>query len=148
MKKNNVTQKEYRNIIEETAVHPEGTAVFIQKGATKKQIEQIDGEDLKQILLGNKETDCLPVRTADIGRIYGILGLLGEAGEVAEKQKKVLRGDSNPASPYSELNDVRWYVENLARLAKKAPGQLEAENAQKILDRKERDVVKGSGDKR
>jgi len=143
-----ITQKQYRTVINKTAVHPEGKAIFLSQDATNKDIEKLDGEDLKKVLQGKKSTEGLPLETLDVGKVYALLGLLGEAGEMANKQKKVIRGDQNPPQPDDELNDVRWYVENLARLYNRLPGQLEAENADKLLDRKERGVLKGSGDKR
>ena len=140
--------KKYRDVIQKTAVHPEGNALFIPPNTTKEEIENIDGEDLKKLLLGEKPSGTVPIQTVDIGTIYALMGLVGEAGEMANKQKKRIRGDKNPPNPYDELNDVRWYVENLARLSGRKPGELETENTEKLLDRKERGVLKGTGDKR
>jgi NTP pyrophosphatase (non-canonical NTP hydrolase) len=80
---------------------------------------------------------------------YLALGLNGEAGEVAEKIKKSIRDDKELGQELEdELGDVLWY---LARLADELGADLSniAEgNLDKLLDRKERDRISGSGDNR
>ena len=86
--------------------------------------------------------------------LYPTLGLCGEAGEVAEKIKKMLRDDGGVLSGErraalgQELGDVLWY---LAQLATEADLDLDAiaeANLEKLLSRRERDVLQGSGDDR
>ena len=91
------------------------------------------------------------------GLLYVALGL-AEAGEVQEKVKKAIREDdpSYLNDIPAEAGDVLWY---LARL----PGELSAidevdfdgtlgdiadDNLDKLLDRKDRDVLEGEGDNR
>lgn len=84
---------------------------------------------------------------------YAGLGL-GEAGEIQNLIKKILRDDNSELSEekrqaiIAELGDLLWYVARIAtelnvELSKVAKG-----NMDKLNDRKKRDVIKGSGDKR
>lgn len=80
--------------------------------------------------------------------------LNGEAGEVAEHIFKAFRDDSGILTAErqdalkKELGDVAWY---LARLADELGFDLEdifQDNINKLMDRKERGVISGSGDSR
>jgi NTP pyrophosphatase (non-canonical NTP hydrolase) len=90
-----------------------------------------------------------------LGTLYAVtycaLGL-GEAGEVQGKVKKVWRGDKPLEEAkeeiLDELGDVLWYV---TRMAIECDSTLEAlmmRNARKLLDRKNRGTLQGSGDHR
>lgn len=86
--------------------------------------------------------------------VYPALKLNGEAGEVAEKIGKILRDKDGKYSHEAkleiikELGDVLWYITatatdlgfNLSDVAKM--------NMEKILSRKERNKISGSGDNR
>lgn len=82
---------------------------------------------------------------------YCVLALTGETGEIAEKRKKQLRGDANAVTNEElakELGDVLWY---LTMLAQELGTDIEAVakmNIEKLHSRKERGVIKGSGDNR
>lgn len=85
---------------------------------------------------------------------YLALGLSGEAGEVAGKVKKVIRDnggkltDEAKAKIKDEVSDVCWYV---ARLLSELDCTFEdalQHNADKLLDRLNRGVIKGDGDNR
>lgn len=86
--------------------------------------------------------------------IYPVLGLCGEAGEVAEKIKKIARdtdgqsSDDQRAAIAKELGDVLWYVANLAFDLGFTLDQIANENIRKLSDRRDRNVLKGSGDNR
>ncbi len=86
--------------------------------------------------------------------LYPTLGLCGEAGEVAEKVKKMLRDDGGVLSPErraalaKELGDVLWYVAQLATEAGLDLDAVAAGNLDKLMSRRERDVLRGSGDDR
>ena len=86
--------------------------------------------------------------------LYPTLGLCGEAGEVAEKIKKMVRDDAGGLSPErrdalaKELGDVLWYVAQLATEAGLDLDAIAAGNLDKLLSRRERDVLQGSGDDR
>lgn len=86
--------------------------------------------------------------------VYPALGLAGEAGEVADKLKKVIRDndgvltDSVRESVGKELGDVLWYVAVLASEINYDLETLMRLNIDKLLSRKERGVLSGSGDNR
>jgi NTP pyrophosphatase (non-canonical NTP hydrolase) len=87
--------------------------------------------------------------------LYPALGLVGEAGEVAEKIKKLMRDgdakfltDEQRAEIAKELGDVLWYVANLAEDIDYDLRQIAAINLNKLRSRRDRDVLKGSGDNR
>ena len=86
--------------------------------------------------------------------LYPTLGLCGEAGAVAEKIKKMVRDDAGVLSPErrealaKELGDVLWYVAQLATEAGLDLDAVAAGNLDKLLSRRERDVLRGSGDDR
>lgn len=87
--------------------------------------------------------------------VYLSLGIASEAGEVAGKMKKWIRdGDSKMTheewvqAMSSEIGDVLWYAARLADELDLDLGQIAQENMDKLLDRKARDVIGGSGDQR
>ena len=83
---------------------------------------------------------------------YPALGLCGEAGEAAEKVKKAIRDDAGELTPErrealaAELGDVLWYVAQLATEAGLDLDQLARSNLDKLLSRRDRAVLQGSGD--
>ena len=89
--------------------------------------------------------------------IYPALGLAGEAGEVANKIKKLLRDYDHDLNMVPEemieeicfeLGDVLWYIAALVRDLDSFDLQTIAEhNMIKLLNRKQRGVLGGSGDK-
>lgn len=93
--------------------------------------------------------------TGDISAVnYLTLGLTGEAGEIANKVKKISRDnngvitDDHRSAILAETGDVLWY---LARLIDELGGDFASVaqgNIDKLLDRKERGVIAGSGDQR
>ena len=86
--------------------------------------------------------------------LYPTLGLCGEAGEVAEKIKKMVRddggvlGDERRDALAKELGDVLWYVAQLASEAGLDLDAIAEANLEKLLSRRERGVLQGSGDDR
>jgi NTP pyrophosphatase (non-canonical NTP hydrolase) len=86
--------------------------------------------------------------------VYPTLGLAGEAGEVAEKVKKLLRDDAGVLSDErrsalaGELGDVLWYVAQVATEADLDLEQIAQGNLDKLLSRRRRGVLSGSGDQR
>lgn len=84
---------------------------------------------------------------------YCALKLAGEAGEVAEKVGKILyRGDVTSAPLQEilakELGDVLWYVARLCTELNISLTDVASQNLEKLADRAERGVIKGSGDNR
>ena len=82
------------------------------------------------------------------------LGLCGEAGEVAEKIKKMVRDDGGVLSDErrdalaKELGDVLWYLAQIATEAELDLDEIAEENITKLLSRRDRNVLSGSGDER
>lgn len=82
--------------------------------------------------------------------IYPTLGMMGEAGEVSEKVKKWMRGDRelDKAELVKEVGDVLWYITALADDLGYTLEDVAVMNVAKLSDRRDRNVVKGSGDNR
>ena len=80
---------------------------------------------------------------------YLMLGLASEVGELLGKFKKEIRGDAEKlADKLDELGDVCWYLARLMDHYDLTHQEVLHRNFQKLADRKARDVLKGSGDKR
>ncbi len=80
---------------------------------------------------------------------YLALGLNGEAGEVAEKVKKSIRDDKELGGDLQdEIGDVLWYMARLLDELDYSFDDTADKNLDKLLDRKERDKIHGSGDDR
>ena len=83
-----------------------------------------------------------------------ILGLVGESAEVAEKVKKIIRdkngelSDETKAELVKELGDILWYVNAVAVMLGSDLSKVADSNLQKVLSRKERGMIHGSGDNR
>lgn len=85
--------------------------------------------------------------------VYPALGLAGEAGEVANKAKKILRGDYElteevRAAIADELGDAQWYLAAVAGDIGYSLGDIARMNLDKLADRRDRGVIRGSGDNR
>lgn len=85
--------------------------------------------------------------------LYPALGLCGEAGEVAEKVKKQIRDNKHEGifdrhGIAKELGDVLWYLSNTANDIGFSLQDIANMNVDKLADRKDRGVIKGSGDNR
>lgn len=83
--------------------------------------------------------------------VYPTLGLASESGEVAGKIKKYLRKDTSALDHdeiAKELGDVLWYVAALASDLAIPLSKIAEMNIQKLKDRQQRGVIKGSGDNR
>ncbi len=91
-----------------------------------------------------------------IGTHFGYLtmGLIGEAGELANKIKKVFRDDdgkvtdSRKEEVEQELGDVLWYMSQLATDFELSLDDVAQANLDKLLSRKDRGTISGSGDVR
>lgn len=80
---------------------------------------------------------------------YTALGLTGEAGEYSEKIKKFLRdGVLDKELAAKELGDVLWYLTRAANELGFSLEQIASMNYKKLEDRKNRNVLSGSGDTR
>lgn len=83
-----------------------------------------------------------------------VLGLSDESGEVLGKFKKLLRDkqglmtDEDKAEIVKELGDILWYIATVSHLLGSSLEDVARKNNEKLLSRKQRDVLGGSGDNR
>lgn len=126
---------EYQKQAATTAIYPKFDATEISKFNTELTDEELNFLNMS-------------------GLIYTSLGLSNESGEVLGKIKKIIR-DNNCAMNVEkrdeiakELGDVLWYVTNIATELNISLNDIAEKNLEKLFSRKERDVLKGSGDKR
>lgn len=86
--------------------------------------------------------------------VYPVLGLTGEAGEVAEKVKKIERDkdgnwtEEDRSAICKELGDVLWYITATGLEFGLSLQEIVDANAEKLLGRRERGTLHGSGDDR
>ena len=84
---------------------------------------------------------------------YPFLGLAEEAGEVCGKVAKHIR-DTDPGELIDrdmmakELGDVLWMVAQCAKVLDLSLADIAKGNIEKLQSRKDRNVLKGSGDER
>jgi len=106
------------------------------------------GKDYQQF---TKQTAIYPREKA---LEYCVLGLVGEAGEIANKVKKIIRDYEGQVSEdmkkdlSKEYGDVLWYIARGLDELGFDMGEIMKENIDKLLDRKKRGVIGGSGDDR
>lgn len=80
---------------------------------------------------------------------YLTLGLTSEAGEVAGKLKKAIRdGVKDEKALVDEVGDVLWYAVRILDELGWDASEVLIRNRDKLIDRQNRDMIKGSGDKR
>lgn len=82
--------------------------------------------------------------------IENTLGLVGEAGEVSEKIKKIFRDKDkfSDEDVLKELGDVLFYTVALSSIFNGDLRKIMEMNMDKLNDRQQRGVLKGSGDNR
>lgn len=95
-------------------------------------------------------TDETAIYPEQRGLEYTALGLNGESGEIAEKVKKYIREDDEEyiEEAKAEAGDVLWYLARFCDEAGISLDEVAEQNIDKLFDRKERDVLTGSGDTR
>ena len=87
---------------------------------------------------------------------YLITGLAAEAGEVAGKYAKYIRDSDEGGRDYiklrndliKELGDVLWFVAVLSDKLDHSLEEVAQANIDKLYSRKQRGVLKGTGDER
>lgn len=83
-----------------------------------------------------------------------VLGLSDESGEVLGKFKKLLRDkrgvltDDDKVEIIKELGDVLWYIATVSHLLGSSLEDVARKNNDKLLSRKARGALSGSGDNR
>ena len=108
----------------------------------------------KQAITTLTDADDHGVADLDARLLAQVLGLVGESAEIAEKFKKIIRdkggvlSDEDKTEILKEIGDVLWYVNSVAVLLDSSLEEVAAANLKKLLSRKERGVINGSGDNR
>ncbi len=79
-------------------------------------------------------------------------GIVGELGEIAELNKKFMRDGGDPEkwrkNFIKEFGDIFYYLAKYANLFDVELNDVLVENVLKLTSRKDRGVIKGSGDNR
>ena len=111
----------------------------------------------------SKRTAIYPKHSDDVVFSYLCLGLCGESGEIAEKVKKFIRDHGGvggrAGEPWRltknerealmlELGDVMWYIGQLSTELGVELSEVASANLKKLLSRKRRGKIHGSGDGR
>lgn len=102
----------------------------------------------------NKQSEKTAIYPKDFKIIYPLLGLSGEVGEVCEKIKKTIRDNNGKISLETleslkkEMGDVLWYWFAVCRDLEFDPSEIAQINIDKLMQRKEKNTLKGSGDNR
>ena len=95
---------------------------------------------------------CLPETHEDsLPAIYPFLGLAEEVGEVMGKAARVFRGDTEEYDREAlmlELGDVLWNLSECARQLGVSLDEVATGNLDKLISRKNRDMIRGEGDAR
>lgn len=93
-------------------------------------------------------------KTIDSTWLYPLIGLEGEIGELANKCKKIIR-DSNFEISWElrkqlgdELGDILWYISELCHCLHLDLNTIAMKNIAKLIERKEKNKISGSGDNR
>ena len=122
------------------------------RGSAAARAASVRAMDLSDYQARARATAVYPGAGANLA--YPALGLCGEAGEVAEKVKKTIRDDGGVLGPErraalaAELGDVLWYVAQVATEAGLDLDEIAEGNLDKLRSRRERAVLRGSGDDR
>lgn len=143
----------------DTAVPCDGTPLSREKAELRHEEETLmtllDVKAINEYQQIAVTTAVYPEKGTGSVMALAYVGLgLGEAGEVQGKIKKILRDDSGVVSDEkreavaAEAGDILWYIANLAEELGTTIGELMEQNLHKLLDRKQRGVIGGSGDNR
>lgn len=116
-----------------------------------------------EMTLDEYQTEATELAFYSTSVLYPTLGLAGEAGEVADKIKKLMRDSDidftadNPADEIGymekrnialEVGDIIWYCANLLNDIDYSLEEAALMNLEKLKDRRDRNVMSGSGDHR
>lgn len=97
------------------------------------------------------QVDAMSVRLESATESYARYGLVGEVGEIASLYAKALR-DGRKAdfdqNMKKELGDVLWFLAAIAADSDFTLEEVARSNINKLFDRRDRNVLQGSGDNR
>lgn len=127
-----------------------------------------EGSDLNEYQRIATKSAIYPGQSTPLGLIYVALKLNGEAGELAEHIGKAMRDDvlipipvrtncalvdreltlERKALIIKEVGDCLWYLSSACNELGITLSEAALINLEKLLDRTERDTLRGSGDER
>lgn len=129
---------EYQDLTKETELY---------SGASKGFIEEIAIDACNN---DGEVTD--PEYEKTLSLMYCTGKINGEAGELSEEIFKAFReggmSKERRDKAFYELGDICWYVARIADLLGYSLEEVMAENIKKLMDRKNREVLHGDGNKR
>ena len=96
---------------------------------------------------------AMSTRLESANNLYALMGLVGEVGEVYSLLAKYIRDGVEDEEAFSdkvkkELGDVLWFVAAICEDMDYTMDECAEAVVKKLKDRKERGVLKGSGDNR
>lgn len=97
------------------------------------------------------QADAMSVRLESANDRYAVLGMLAEAGEVADLAAKSIRDGRKfdyEINMKKELGDVLWGIAAIAADHGFTLEDIARTNINKLFDRRDRNVLQGSGDNR
>lgn len=107
---------------------------------------------LDEYQIATRDTAVYPVINTNY--MYPLLGLAGEVGELVNKVKKIFRDDAGILTEErrqairDELGDVLWYLARTSDEFGFTLSEIGDSNIARLQDRKQRQVIAGSGDNR
>lgn len=140
---------EYQRLTSETEIYTPAAKKFLEQAFLSEKMGAMES-----LAVANQTSERLELW---LKLAYCTGKLNGEAGEVAELIFKALRdGSGNPGEIdedrriflFKELGDVMWYVARLSDLLGFKLEDVMQANINKLMDRKDRGVLSGSGDDR
>lgn len=97
------------------------------------------------------QADAMSVRLESASNGYALMGLAGEVGEIYSLAAKGIRDgfkhDYNQ-NMKKELGDVLWFIAAIAADNGFTLEEVARSNINKLFDRRDRNVLQGSGDNR
>ena len=98
-------------------------------------------------------TPTTAVYPNDAEEIYLLTGLVGEVGELMSLYAKWHRKDGGDEQEFvrkvkAEIGDIMWFLSQICNYEGLSLKQILIENRDKLTDRQNRGVIKGSGDDR
>lgn len=101
--------------------------------------------------LNDYQAEAQSVRLPSANADYALLGLCGEVGEIYSLFAKAVRDGrkfDHDQNVKKELGDVLWFIASIATDHGLTLEDVARSNILKLIDRKDRGVLNGSGDNR
>jgi NTP pyrophosphatase (non-canonical NTP hydrolase) len=123
----------------------------VQSFLREKEASSYSDAGFNEYQVATRSTAVYPPKQA---LEYLCLGIASEAGEIAGKMKKLIRDDRGFSTGEwddalkAEIGDVLWYCARLADEIGAPLSVIAEQNMEKLLSRKERGKLGGSGDNR